>query len=92
MPATTAVYTLGDLLDEPDLGVELVVGGERARSLPISGAHSIEVEHPSRWLDRDWLVLTTGVRLRRNARAQRDPAPDPVPGRDRRRLPGHPER
>ena len=72
MPATTAVYTLGDLLDEPDLGVELVVGGERARSLPISGAHSIEVEHPSRWLDRDWLVLTTGVRLRRNARAQRE--------------------
>lgn len=72
MRAAARVYTLGDLLDEPGLGLELVVGDERARSLPISGAHSIEVEHPSRWLDRGWLVLTTGVRLRRNARAQRE--------------------
>ena len=65
-------YTLGDLLGEPELGVELLVGGEAARSRPISGAHSIEVERPTRWLDRDWLMLTTGVRLRRNAAAQRE--------------------
>lgn len=65
-------YTLGDLLGEPELGVQLMVESEAARSRPISGAHSIEVERPSRWLDRDWLMLTTGVRLRGNSAAQRE--------------------
>ena len=29
----------------------------------VTGAHSIEVEHPARWLDHDWVMLTTGVHL-----------------------------
>ena len=29
----------------------------------VTGAHSIEIEHPARWLDRDWVMLTTGVHL-----------------------------
>jgi purine catabolism regulator len=65
------MYVLGDLLAEPDLGLELVSGGERARQRRVSGAHAIEVEHPATWLAPDWLMLTTGVELRGNARAQR---------------------
>jgi purine catabolism regulator len=61
--------TLGELLDG-DLGLELIVGGEDARARRIAGAHSIEIEHSSTWLGRDWIMLTTGVRLR-NTEAQR---------------------
>jgi purine catabolism regulator len=62
---------LGELLDG-DLGLELLVGDEAARERRIAGAHSIEIEHPATWLGRDWIMLTTGVRLRHSARAQRE--------------------
>ncbi len=62
--------TLGALLDV-DLGLELIVGGDDARARRIAGAHSIEIEHPATWLGRDWIMLTTGVRLRNNTEAQR---------------------
>ena len=62
---------LGELLDG-DLGLELLAGGEGARERRIAGAHSIEIEHPATWLGRDWVMLTTGVRLRHSARAQRE--------------------
>lgn len=61
---------LGELLDG-DLGLELVAGGEDARSRRIAGAHSIEIEHSASWLGRDWIMLTTGVRLRHSVEAQR---------------------
>ena len=35
------------------------------------GAHAVEVDAPARWLGPDWIMLTTGVRLRGNAEAQR---------------------
>jgi len=63
-------FTLGDLLDL-DLGLELVAGGADARGRLVVGAHSTELEQPGPWLDRDWLLLTTGLRLRHRAALQR---------------------
>lgn len=67
---TSTALTLGDLLAD-GLGLQLLTGGPEARRRRVAGAHVIEVEHPSAWLERDWVVLTTGVRLRNNAEAQR---------------------
>jgi PucR family transcriptional regulator, purine catabolism regulatory protein len=63
-------FTLGELLDG-DLGLELVTGGEHARDRRVAGAHSIEIDHAAAWLGRDWVMLTTGGRLRHSADAQR---------------------
>jgi purine catabolism regulator len=65
-----AAFTLGDLL-ALDLGLTLVAGGDDALARPVAGAHSIELEQPAAWLDRDWIMLTTGLRLRRRAAVQR---------------------
>jgi purine catabolism regulatory family protein/PucR-like helix-turn-helix protein/diguanylate cyclase with GGDEF domain len=66
-----SAFTLGDLLALEELGLELVAGGERALNRPVVGAHPIEVEQPAMWLERDWIMLTTGVRLRHRADEQR---------------------
>jgi PucR family transcriptional regulator, purine catabolism regulatory protein len=63
--------TLGDLLGHEALELELVAGGDRAGTVPIGGAHAIEIDEPSRWLPPGWLMLTTGLRLRGDAAAQR---------------------
>jgi purine catabolism regulator len=57
------VYVLSDLLEQPDLGLELLTGGPRASERRVSGAHAIELEHPAAWLAPDWMMLTTGVGL-----------------------------
>ena len=38
----------------------------------MTGAHSIEIEHPAPWLDRDWVMLTTGVHLSDDPALQRE--------------------
>lgn len=58
-----AELTLGDLLDHEQLGLEIVVAPEAWAGRVVTGAHSIEIEHPARWLDRDWVMLTTGALL-----------------------------
>jgi PucR family transcriptional regulator, purine catabolism regulatory protein len=69
---STGDYTLGDLLvDLEELGLELVVAPEGWEKKAITGAHSIEVDHPAAWLDRDWVMLTTGMHLPPKAAAQR---------------------
>lgn len=65
-------FTLGSLLDQEDLGLRLVAGGAETRSRPIAGAHAIEIANPVRWLEPGWVMLTTGVRLRHSAAAQRE--------------------
>jgi purine catabolism regulator len=70
MSRAPSVFTLGDLLAVQDLGLELVTGGEQALRRRVAGAHPIEVEHPATWLERDWIMLTTGVRLRQRADEQ----------------------
>jgi PucR family transcriptional regulator, purine catabolism regulatory protein len=63
-------FTLGDLLAN-ERGLTLLSGGEHAASRRVAGAHTIEIDHPVDWLERDWVMLTTGVRLRHSATAQR---------------------
>jgi purine catabolism regulator len=59
---------LADLIAEESFGLELLTGsGDRA----VRGAHAVEVDAPARWLAADWVMLTTGVRLRGNVEAQR---------------------
>src|SRR5918997_4061354 len=70
-----AVLRLADLLAEEPFGLELLSGGPEAASREVRGAHAVEVEAPARWLGRDWVMLTTGVRLRGNAEAQRELVP-----------------
>jgi sugar diacid utilization regulator len=62
---------LGDLLAQDTFALELLSGGVGAAAREVRGAHAVEVEAPVRWLERDWVMLTTGVRLRGNAEAQR---------------------
>lgn len=68
---TRGEYTLGDLLGDQALGLELLVGGQGALQTPLTGAHAIELEHPTRWLDAGWMMLTMGVRLRNKPQLQR---------------------
>lgn len=67
-----AALTLGEILAAPGLGLKLVAGFETAEGAPVAGAHCIEIERPSRWLAEDWIMLTTGLRLRGHAAAQRE--------------------
>ncbi len=62
---------LRDLLAERELGLELVSGDPAALRRTVAGAHAIEIPDPTRWLDRGWVLLTTGLRLRGDAEAQR---------------------
>jgi PucR family transcriptional regulator, purine catabolism regulatory protein len=64
-------FSLGDLLADADLGLELVSGGPDAGERPVSGAHVVDVATPSRWLARDWVLLTTGAQFRGDQAAQR---------------------
>jgi purine catabolism regulator len=59
---------LADLLAEESFGLELLTGGP---DVAVRGAHAVEVDAPARWLAADWIMLTTGVRLRGNVDAQR---------------------
>lgn len=68
---TLGEYTLGDLLGDQTLGLELLVGGEDALQTPLTGAHAIELEHPTKWIDAGWMMLTMGVRLRNKPQLQR---------------------
>jgi purine catabolism regulator len=69
--ATGHRLRLADLLDEDSFRLELLSGGDAAGMREVRGAHAVEVDAPARWLGRDWIMLTTGVRLRGNAEAQR---------------------
>ncbi len=66
---------LADLLAEESFGLELLSGSDAADEREVRGAHAVEVEAPARWLGRDWVMLTTGVRLRGNVEAQRELVP-----------------
>ena len=63
--------TLDNLLKQSDLNLTLLTGGTEALDRPIEGAHSIEVAFPSRWLPKDWIMLSTGLRLRGRPDEQR---------------------
>ncbi len=58
------------LLDRPEFGLRLVVG--TATEEPLTWAHAIDAVDPTPWLTGGELVLTTGLRLSRSAREQRE--------------------
>lgn len=68
--ATAPSLMLGDLLDAQELGLELLTGGTDARQRPVTAVHDAETPSPSRWVGRDWLMLTAGER-ESSRRAQR---------------------
>ena len=51
--------TVCDLLDDPDLGLELVVENDLDRR--VRWVHTTELADPSRYLQGDEVILTTGV-------------------------------
>lgn len=63
--------TLGNLLRQSDLNLTLLTEDKAALDRQVAGAHSIEIAFPSRWLPRDWIMLTTGLRLRGRRDEQR---------------------
>jgi purine catabolism regulator len=63
---------LGDLLAEGAYGLRLLTGEDGAAARPVAGAHVVEVEAPTRFLEPEWVMLTTGVRLRGRPAAQRE--------------------
>jgi PucR family transcriptional regulator, purine catabolism regulatory protein len=63
--------TLGDVLRQPDLDLTLLTEDHAALGRPVLGAHSIEIACPSRWVPKDWIMLTTGLRLRGRRDEQR---------------------
>jgi PucR family transcriptional regulator, purine catabolism regulatory protein len=70
--AATTAFRLSDLLSHEELGLKLLAGGPEALQRRVAGAHAIEIERPSTWLEPEWIMLTTGARLRRSVRAQRE--------------------
>jgi purine catabolism regulator len=63
---------LGDLLAEGAYGLRLLTGEDSAAERPVAGAHVVEVDAPTRFLEPEWVMLTSGVRLRGRTDAQRD--------------------
>ena len=70
--AASSAFRLRDLIGHEELGLKLLTGGPEALERRVAGGHSIEIEHPTTWLEPDWIMLTTGARLRRSAGAQRE--------------------
>jgi purine catabolism regulator len=64
-------FTLKDLLDHERFSLRLLSGSEEGPRRRVAGVHAMEVEEPSPWLPPDWLMLTTGLRLRGNPDKQR---------------------
>jgi DNA-binding PucR family transcriptional regulator len=65
--------TLRELLARPAYdAIEVVAGTSQSLERPVRGIHSSEYEHPAEWVEPDWVILTLGLRLRRNVVAQRE--------------------
>jgi purine catabolism regulator len=62
---------LGDLLAEQALGLELLTGGADAATRPVLGAAVVEVQGPTEWVAKHWVVLTAGVGLGEDPEAGR---------------------
>lgn len=60
---------LGELLAHDDFGLRPVTSGGEDRL--VTGAHSIELPDPGRWIAPGYLVLTTGLAVRGSVERQR---------------------
>lgn len=61
-PSGRVALTVQALLDEPELGLELVAG-RGATSRPVGGVHISEMPDPTPWLEPRDVLLTTGLSL-----------------------------
>ena len=80
----TSALVLGDLVAQEDLGLTLLSGGAGALDREVAGAHCIDVEEPTRFLERRWIMLTAGMRLKGSVAAQRALVRGARRGRDQR--------
>lgn len=64
--------TLGDVLAQEEFALELISGDETALQRGVVGVHCTEVEQPMQWMEPDWVMLTTGMRLKGAPAAQRE--------------------
>lgn len=62
---------LGELLDQPDLGLRLLTGGDVARERSVEGIHNSEMTGPTQFVPGGWMMLTLGIKLRGHANDQR---------------------
>lgn len=62
---------LGEVLEQRDLGLELLSGGPHALERTVAGAHNSDALESWRFIGPDWIMLTLGLQLRRNPQAQR---------------------
>lgn len=70
---------LADLADEPSFKLKLLNGPEGWQERPVLGTHGSEVAEPMRWIEPDWMMLTTGMRLN-STRLRRELVHDLVAG------------
>jgi len=63
--------TLGRLLSERDLELQLLSGHGDLTNREMRGIHFTEILEPIRWLAEGWIMMTTGIYLRRDPHAQR---------------------
>ncbi|MEA2424262.1 MAG: hypothetical protein QOH13_672 [Thermoleophilaceae bacterium] len=71
-PQTAQGLTLGQLLDHEELRLRFDAGDEARRARVVHGVHGTEVEHPTRYLEPGWVMLTTGMRLQDDGDAGRE--------------------
>lgn len=63
--------TLAEVLSEEEFGLVLRSGSPAALARPVAGAETVEADRPEELTARDYIMLTTGIRLRRNPELQR---------------------
>ncbi len=63
--------TLAEVVSEEEFRLVLRSGSPAALARPVAGAETVEAERPEELTARDYIMLTTGVRLRGNPERQR---------------------
>ena len=63
--------TLAEVVSEEEFGLVLRSGSPAALARPVAGAETVEADRPEELTARDYIMLTTGVRLRGNPEMQR---------------------
>jgi purine catabolism regulator len=63
--------TLAEVVSEEEFGLVLRSGSPATLTRPVAGAETVEADRPEELTARDYIMLTTGVRLRGNPELQR---------------------
>jgi PucR family transcriptional regulator, purine catabolism regulatory protein len=63
--------TLAEVVSEEEFGLVLRSGSPAALTRPVAGAETVEADRPEELTARDYIMLTTGIRLRGKPELQR---------------------